>query len=317
MERRVLSAAGSAAGGGAAFDLRSYLGAEVLRVEVALDGLVEALPATAPSAIREPIRYALGTRGKRLRPALCVAAYRAIGDGGAPDPVYRLACALEIVHTYSLVHDDLPCMDDDDLRRGRPTVHREHGVAAAVLAGAALLPLAARTAADAAADLGLDAATRGRIVAELCRAAGGQGMVGGQLLDLEAEGLACDGPALEAIHRAKTGALLAAALRIGGIAAGADQERLAALTVYGESVGLAFQIADDILDVTADSDALGKTAGKDQDACKATYPALYGLDGARALARERADRAVAALRGGGIRSAPLEALAAFVVERRR
>jgi geranylgeranyl diphosphate synthase, type II len=298
-------------------DLADYLAAEMPRVERALEELVGALPAEVPSRMAEPVRYALGTRGKRLRPVLCVAAYRAIAGAEPVEAVYRLACVLEVVHTYSLVHDDLPCMDDDDLRRGRPTVHRVFGVAPALLAGAALLPLAMQALDRESAALGLGAAARGQLVGELCRAVGAEGMVGGQVRDLDAEARAVPAAELEAIHRAKTGALLAAALRIGALVADADRARLAALTEYGEALGLAFQIADDVLDVTADSDALGKTAGKDQTVGKATYPALFGLDGARALAWQRASEAVEALRRGGIRSAPLEALARYVVERRK
>jgi geranylgeranyl diphosphate synthase, type II len=312
-----MSAAGPRVDAGAGHDLAGYLAEESARVERVLDAVVSGLPESAPAAIREPIRYALGTRGKRLRPVLCATAWRAVRGDVPPEGLYRVAAAIEIVHTYSLVHDDLPCMDDDDLRRGRPTVHRVHGAGAAVLAGAALIPLAAATADAGARMLGLAPAGRAKVVAELCRAAGAEGMVGGQLLDLEGEGRALDAAALERIHRWKTGALLAASLRIGGIAAGADDHRLEALTAYGSSIGLAFQIADDILDVTADADSLGKTAGKDERARKATYPSLFGLDGARALARERSHGAIAALRDGGIRSEPLEALARHVVERRR
>jgi geranylgeranyl pyrophosphate synthase len=298
-------------------DLDAYLAAEVGRVDTALEEVVGSLPAAAPHRVAEPLRYALGTRGKRIRPVLCVAAYRAVVGREPEAAVYRLACALEVVHTYSLVHDDLPCMDDDALRRGRPTVHVVYGAGPALVAGAALLPLAVRLLDAGAKELGLDAATRGRLVVELCRAAGAEGMVGGQFLDLEGEEAIVDGAALEAIHRAKTGALLAASLRIGGIAAGADLPRLAALTAYGEAIGLAFQIADDILDVISDSDALGKTAGKDEAVGKATYPSLFGLDGARALARQRASEAIEALTPGGIVSPPLEALARYVVERRK
>jgi geranylgeranyl diphosphate synthase, type II len=298
-------------------EFTAHLAAEVECVEVALEAVVRGVAAEVPGALYEPVQYALGTRGKRIRPILCIEAYRAVSGGEPPTPLYRLACALEVVHTYSLVHDDLPCMDDDDLRRGRPTVHRVYGAPLATLAGAALLPLAVRLLDAEAGVLGLNVAERGRLVAELCRAAGAQGMVGGQLLDLEGETCAVGGDALEAIHRAKTGALLATALRVGALAARADERRLRALTEYGAELGLAFQIADDLLDVTGDSAALGKTAGKDSSAGKATYPALFGVDGARALAYQRAEQAVAALRGAGIAAALLEGLARYVVERRR
>jgi geranylgeranyl pyrophosphate synthase len=298
-------------------DVETFLGAERARVNAALEALAPTLAAGAPGALAEPVRYALATPGKRVRPALCAAAWRALKGGDAPEAVYRLAASLELVHTYSLVHDDLPCMDDDDLRRGRPTVHRAFDPPRALLAGAALIPAAAAVLDSAAVELGLDAERRRALVLELCRAGGAEGMVGGQLLDLEGEGKALDGAALERIHRWKTGALLAASLRVGALAAGADERELAALTVYGEDLGLAFQIVDDVLDVTGDAAQLGKTAGKDEHARKATYPALFGIDGARALAAARIAEATAALHTAGIASPELEALARYVLERRR
>ena len=301
----------------AAASVDAALLGERARIDAAVAAAAEAVAAGAPDALREPMRYALATPGKRIRPVLSVAAWRALRGEAAPDAVYRLAAAVEIVHTYSLVHDDLPCMDDDDLRRGRPTVHRVYGTARAMLAGAALIPAAVQVLDRAAASLRLDAATRRALVSTLCRAGGAEGMVGGQLLDLEGEGKTLDRAALERIHRSKTGALLAAALRVGALAAGADERALAALSVYGEELGLAFQIVDDVLDVTGDSALLGKTAGKDVSAAKNTYPALYGLDGARALAAECLARALAALRDGGIDAAELEPLARYVVERNR
>jgi len=286
-------------------------------VEGAIVHVVEHLIAAPRPHLAAALAYALGTRGKRVRPILCVTAFRGVSQTEPRDAVYRLASSLELVHTYSLVHDDLPCMDDDDLRRGRATVHRAFDAATATLVGAALLPLAVQLLDRSASEMGLDGETTGRLIVELCRAAGAEGMVGGQFLDLEGESRVVDGAALEAIHRAKTGALLAASLRIGGLAGGADARQLGALTEYGEALGLAFQIADDVLDVTADTAELGKTAGKDEHAGKATYPALFGLEGARALARDKADQAVSALDRGGIHSAPLAALARYVVERKK
>ena len=300
------------------FDLGTFLERERERINAVLNGLAPPLAEGAPAALRDPVLYALATPGKRLRPILCVSAWRVVHPGEAPDAVYRLACALEIVHTYSLVHDDLPCMDDDALRRGRPTVHVTFTPAAALLAGAALIPAAVHVLDDAARELELDAPARGRLAAELCRAGGALGMVGGQLLDLQGEAAGdVDADGLERIHRHKTGALLAASLRIGALAAGADDARLEALTEYGRELGLAFQIVDDVLDVTASDDALGKTPGKDAEAGKATYPSLFGLERAREMARERVSRALDALRGAGIRSPELEALAAYVLERDR
>jgi geranylgeranyl diphosphate synthase type II len=307
------------AGPSAEFDVEVFLHAERARVNAALEALAPALAEHAPVPLREAIRYALATPGKRLRPVLCAAAYRVQRPGPAPDAVYRLAAAVEIVHTYSLVHDDLPCMDDDDLRRGRATVHVAFTPGAALLAGAALIPAAVRVLDGAARELGLDAPARGRLVAELCRAGGALGMVGGQWLDLRAEdaGARVDAQGLERIHRLKTGALLAASLRIGALAAGADEARTEALTAYGRELGLAFQIVDDVLDVTRTDEELGKTAGKDVDAGKATYPALFGLARAREMAESRTDRAVEALRTAGIRSPELEAFAVYQLERSR
>ena len=303
------------------FDLGGFLCAEAAAVDEALAWVAEHCAATFPAALAAPVGYTLGTRGKRLRPILCVAAYRvASGRREAAEPaLYRFACATELVHTYSLVHDDLPCMDDDDLRRGRPTVHRVHGAAAALLAGAALLPLAVELVVTQARALGVAQGEAARLVGGLCEAVGARGMVGGQHLDLEAEASdasgSTDAARLEAIHRAKTGALLTASLWLGAAAGGADAPLLEALTRYGAALGLAFQIADDVLDVTAETTALGKTAARDLALGKVTYPSLFGVDGARALARARADEAVAALGAAGIASPALHALAHYVVER--
>jgi geranylgeranyl diphosphate synthase, type II len=294
--------------------LNGLLDRERERVDLVLATIARTAGEMLAPPLGEAASYALSTSGKRLRPILCLAAYRTVGGGDTTD-IYRLASALEIVHTYSLVHDDLPCMDDDDLRRGRPTVHRVFGSAVAALAGAALLPLAIRVIGEGARGLGLDQGARAVLVSELCRAAGAAGMVGGQLRDLEGERTVVDGEGLESIHRAKTGALLAASLRIGCIAGGGTPRALAALTEYGEAIGLAFQITDDVLDVVGDPQSLGKIAGRDEDLSKASYPALFGLDGARALARSRADDAKSAL--VGLRSPELLALADYVVERER
>lgn len=303
----------------ASWDLDAYLAAERARVERTLAAAAAEVAGAAPEPLGAALRYALATPGKRLRPILCAAAYRVAAGRAPAEAVYRLGVAVELVHTYSLVHDDLPCMDDDALRRGRPTVHVAFSPRAALLAGAAMIPASLALLDRAAVELGVDDGTRGALAAELCRAAGAEGMVGGQWLDLEAErtGAATGAAALEAIHRRKTGALLAASLRVGALAGGAQGATLEALTEYGAELGLAFQIVDDLLDVTRTDQELGKTAGKDAGAGKATYPALHGVAGARALAAERVRRAVAALRGGGIDAPPLEALAAYVLERRR
>jgi geranylgeranyl diphosphate synthase, type II len=299
---------------GPQLSLDAFLERERDRVEAALLAAADELVEGVPSSLDTAIRYALVGPGKRLRPVLCAAAWRACA-GEPSEAVYRLGAAVEVVHTYSLVHDDLPCMDDDALRRGRPTVHRAFGVQMATLVGAALIPAAARLAQRAAAELGLDAGVQGRLVVELSRAAGSAGMVAGQLMDLAAEERPVDAIGLEAIHRRKTGALLGVSLRLGAIAAGAGEPQLAALSVYGRELGLAFQIVDDVLDVTSTADALGKTAGKDAAAGKSTYPGLYGVEGARALAAGRAGRAVTALRRAGVHAPELEALARFVLTR--
>ncbi|MFW5951040.1 MAG: polyprenyl synthetase family protein [Gemmatimonadota bacterium] len=304
-------------------DLEAWLSAERSRVEEALLRVVGAASGSIGGRAAEPgralaaaARYAIAAGGKRLRPILCVAGYRAIG-GAPPEPVYRLAASLELIHTYSLIHDDLPSMDDDDVRRGRPSTHIAHGVATATLAGAALIPLAVRVAREAAGDLPLAPGVPMELVVTLCRAAGGGGMVGGQLLDLEAEGRAVSLAELERIHRLKTGALLTAAPLMGGMAAGARGVARDALRVYGSALGLAFQVADDILDVTGSSAVLGKRAGRDTELEKATFPALEGLDAARRRAAAEAETAVAALDAAAVASKELRALARYAVERDR
>ena len=266
-----------------------------------------------PGPVGDAIRYSLEGGGKRLRAVLFLAAYRAAGGTGDAS---ELAAAIEVVHAYSLVHDDLPCMDDDAMRRGRPTVHRVYGVGVATAAGLAMVPLAARAAARGARAMGLAPAVVTRIVEELMRASGAGGMVGGQLLDLEGEGRTHTLAELERIHRAKTGALIAAAVTLGGLAAGTTPERMGALERFGIRVGLAFQIADDVLDVTATTDELGKTAGKDVAFGKTTYPALLGIDGAVAKADALVAEGCAALDRAGLLSPDLERLARFIIARR-
>jgi geranylgeranyl pyrophosphate synthase len=263
--------------------------------------------------VADAIRYSLLGEGKRLRAMLVVAAYEAVGGTG---DCRVLAAAVEVVHAYSLVHDDLPCMDDDDVRRGRPTVHRAFGVPVAVAAGLAMVPLAARCAYRGGRAVGLPPASAASIVRELMRAAGAGGMIGGQLLDLEAEGVALPLEELERVHRLKTGALITTAARIGGIGGGGGEQVLAALDRYGAAIGLAFQIMDDVLDVTATTDQLGKTAGRDAALRKSTYPALLGTDGARRRAAALVDDALAALRDAHVLTRPLESIAQYVVARR-
>ena len=256
--------------------------------------------------------YSLAAPGKRLRPALVLAAYRELGGSG---DAAEVATAVEIVHTYSLVHDDLPCMDDDELRRGRPTTHRAFDVATAMEAGFRLVPLSARVLVAGAATLGLADGRAAAIAAELYGAAGAAGMIGGQVLDLEAEGRELDLDALARVHAAKTGALIAASAVIGGIAAGADDEQVAALRGYGRDIGLAFQIVDDVLDATGTSSELGKTAGKDAALHKATFAALLGVEQARRVAHERTRRAIDLLGACRVDCSLLPGLARFIVER--
>ena len=267
---------------------------------------------TPPEVIHRAMRYSLFAGGKRIRPILCMAAARTVSDSVAG--IETAACALELVHTYSLIHDDLPALDNDDLRRGKPTCHKVFGEAMAILAGDALLTLAFRvlTAMDA-----VDGGRKSRMALELATAAGTpHGMVGGQVADLEGEGKNPDPVLLETIHSAKTGALLRASLRIGGIYAGADEEQLAALSCYGQHAGLAFQIVDDLLDVEQPSEALGKTAGKDAAQHKITFPAVYGLEESRRMAERERERAHHALECFGDRGERLRELADLIVHRR-
>jgi geranylgeranyl pyrophosphate synthase len=235
--------------------------------------------------------------------------------GGASSEVAGVAAAVETVHTYSLVHDDLPCMDNDDLRRGRPTTHRRFDVPTATRAGYLLVPVAARVLAAAAEGLRLPPAALGRMAIELFRAGGIEGMVGGQWLDLEAEGRRLALEDLIAVHRGKTGALIRAACTLGAIAAEAGPAQVAALTDYGEEIGLAFQIADDLLDATGTSEELGKTAGRDVQLAKSTYVSVLGVEAARAEAERLARRAVAHLDAAGVPSGALGALAGYIVTR--
>ena len=282
-------------------------------VEAALASLCDRYLDVLPPRVAEAVRYSIMGEGKRLRPLLVLAAYGACGGAG---DARSLAASVEIVHAYSLVHDDLPCMDDDIVRRGRPTTHRVFGTRVATVAGVAMVPLAARAAADATLALGLPDAARRAILRELMRASGAGGMVGGQLLDLEGEGRSLSLSELERIHKAKTGALIAASVRIGWLAAGAEDRRARALDRFGETVGLAFQIADDVLDATSTTATLGKTAGRDAVLGKSTYPALLGVDGARERAARLVAEGRAALADAGLLTPALERLSAFVVDRK-
>jgi geranylgeranyl diphosphate synthase, type II len=283
-------------------------------VEAALD---RALPAESvwPETIHRAMRYSLFAGGKRIRPLLALAAGEAVG--GRRDDVMPLACAVEMIHTYSLVHDDLPAMDDDDLRRGKPTSHKVFGEGIAILAGDALLTHAFALMAAVPSDG--DAALLGRRLAAtaiLAEAAGSTGMIGGQVMDLESEGRRLDTRALETMHRAKTGALLAASVRGGAVLGGGGGEDLARLERYAAAIGLAFQVVDDVLDETGAAHELGKTAGKDARAGKATYVSVHGLEASRTMARRLLDEAQSAISPLGPRARLLDALARGIVERR-
>jgi geranylgeranyl pyrophosphate synthase len=261
----------------------------VHEVESAIDRLLPA-PGTASPRLHEAMRYAVQAGGKRLRPVLVVAASRLAGGGADPLPA---AVAVECVHTYSLVHDDLPCMDNDDLRRGRPTVHRAFDEATALLAGDALLTLSFEILSE---SYRAAPALAARLTAELASAAGSRRLVGGQMEDLLAERSGpVDPAALRFIHLSKTAAMIEASLVMGGVCAGAPEAEVSALRDAGRDLGLAFQVVDDILDATSDTETLGKTAGKDARAGKATYVSLHGLEGARAIAGGLSRSAVGAL----------------------
>ncbi|MCZ2155941.1 MAG: polyprenyl synthetase family protein [Bryobacterales bacterium] len=279
-------------------------------VDRTLDQLVPS-EETAPVVIHRAMRYSLMAGGKRIRPLLCMEAARTV-SGVVAGAVYP-ACALEMVHTYSLIHDDLPALDNDDLRRGRPTCHKVFGDAMAILAGDALLTLSFQVLAqtpEATAEI------RSRLVEELALAGGTVGgMIGGQVFDLEGEHQEPTAELLESIHRAKTGALLRGSVRMGAIFAGADADQLDALSRFGEHVGLAFQIVDDILDVEQSSEQLGKTAGKDAAQAKITFPAVYGLDASKRMAAEEKVKARDALAMFGDRAENLHRLATLIVER--
>jgi geranylgeranyl diphosphate synthase type II len=290
------------------FDLDSWLGTQKTRVEALLAHRMKTLAGRTPQKLGDAMAYALLDGGKRLRPILCLtfadASARATASADADDA----ACAVEMIHTYSLVHDDLPAMDDDDLRRGRPTTHKVFGEAMAILAGDALLT-------DAFTLLGGDSAVRGRLCAELGIAAGSAGMVGGQVLDI-AEDRPAEESYLLKLHRAKTGALIKCACRMGAIAGGGGPDALAAAETYGDAIGLAFQIADDILDVTSSAAVMGKPTGADAAAGRHTFPAVVGMDRSRALAQEQVQRAQAAVAKLEPTPGPLAALARYTVERK-
>jgi geranylgeranyl diphosphate synthase type II len=303
----------------------AYLDERRRQIEAALASALPA-PPRCPAVVSEAMRYSLMAGGKRLRPILALASAEAVAaatggsDAAARDVAMPAACAIEMIHTYSLVHDDLPAMDDDSLRRGRPTLHVVHGEGQAILAGDALLTEAFGLLAREPQGWHPQLMTRKlRVLALVAEAAGAVGMVGGQANDLAAaaaEAAPLDAQELQAMHARKTGALIRASVASGAVMAGADDRMLAALDRYGTAIGLAFQIVDDILDVEGAADTLGKTAGKDAAAGKPTYPSLFGLERSRALAAEELTRARAALESVGLADSRLADIAAWIVERK-
>ncbi len=292
------------------FALDAYLSERRKRIEKAL---LRCVRSSGNGQLGKAVHYSVIGGGKRLRPILVLAACEAVG--GDPALAIPSACAIEMIHCYSLVHDDLPAMDDDDLRRGRPTVHKAFNEAAAILAGDALLTEALTLLADPVSNPGLRARTRASLVRALGQAAGWQGMVLGQALDLEAEGKQIGLAQLKRLHAAKTGALLTASLVMGALVGEAEPKEIRALERYGRAIGLAFQIVDDVLDITSDTKTLGKPVGSDQEKDKSTFPRLLGIERSMAEAQKLIKQAKRALSSFGPAAEPLRALADYVVER--
>jgi geranylgeranyl diphosphate synthase type II len=297
------------------FDLKLYLAEQREVIDCALAAWL-AHPEPEPRIVAA-MRHSLMAGGKRLRPVLCLATARAVGQPVSPATLTAAACAIEMVHTYSLIHDDLPAMDDDVTRRGRPTCHVAFDEATAILAGDALLTLAFEVLSAPEAVAGTNAKQWCQVVHELARAAGYRGMVEGQMRDIIAEHTVLTREALEALHRLKTGALIRAAVRMGALLAGASETDLAALDAYARHLGLAFQVADDILNVKGDPVLMGKAAGTDVTRGKNTYPSLLGLAASEALAVRLKDQALQALASFGTTAEPLRAIAIYAVNRNR
>jgi len=294
-------------------NLENYLSQRRALVEEALERLIPG-EENAPSLLFRAMRYSLFAGGKRLRPILCLAGAEAAG--GDPASVLPAACALECIHTYSLIHDDLPAMDDDDLRRGKPTCHKVFGEATAILAGDALLTQAFTLLADPRHMPSLPPLTRVKVIAEIGKAAGPFGMVGGQVMDMAPPEGRGEVSFLDAMHRRKTGAMIRVSVVAGAMLCGGDPMTIKALSSYGERIGLAFQIADDILDVTGDPGELGKGTGGDRRLGKVTYPAVMGLEASRRRMADLVDGALTDLEGLDERAHPLRGIAKFIMERK-
>jgi geranylgeranyl diphosphate synthase type II len=294
-------------------DIKQYLEHKRQDVDRFLESVMPSESAP-PANLHKAMRYSLFAGGKRVRPILTIAAYESLG--GASPSILPLASSLELIHTYSLIHDDLPAMDNDDYRRGKLTNHKVFGEAMAILAGDALLTMAFDIISRPDLVDGLDPRSQVRIIQELAAGAGNVGMVGGQVADIEAEGKDIDLATLEGMHRWKTGKLIRASVRIGGIAGGASPDQLDRLTAYAEDIGLAFQIADDVLNVTGTREELGKDANTDASRGKKTYPAFFGVDGSRKLAEERVTSAIRHLQDFDGKADPLRELARYITTRR-
>ena len=296
------------------FDLKAYLKVKQQAVNTALRKLWDDIE-PYPSLLVQAMRYSLEAGGKRMRPILCIAATEAVGASEAD--VMPAACALELIHTYSLIHDDLPAMDNDDLRRGKPTCHKAFNEATAILAGDALQTAAFEVLADARLHQGGDPLKWLEVVHLIARAAGYSGMVQGQMIDISSEGKGITLEKLEMLHRLKTGALIEASVQAGAILGGGNFHEVAALGAYGRHIGLAFQVADDILNVEGTPEILGKPVGSDSDHQKAAFPSLMGLQKAKLHARELIDTALGELSIFGKKGKPLAALGRYIVERKR
>jgi len=293
-------------------EIKGFLSKKKDIIDKALERLVP--PAkTFPSPVHEAMRYSLFAGGKRVRPILAIAAAEAVGVKTAD--LLPIAGSLELIHTYSLIHDDLPAMDDDDFRRGRPTCHKAYGEAVAILAGDGLLTMAFEILSDPRRLKSIPPNRMLAIIREISTASGVFGMVGGQVVDIRSEGKEIDLPTLEYIHTHKTGALIRASVRVGAIYAKAGTRQIAALTRYGEMVGLAFQIADDILDITGTQEELGKDIGSDLEKGKKTFPSFFGLEESRRRAREVVDQAITALKDFDRKADPLRELAKYIINR--
>ena len=297
------------------FDLKSYLAKRRQLVDQALQCFLEDTRFPEETRLVAAMKYSINAGGKRLRPIICLASAHAAG--GEEEDALPVACALEMIHTYSLIHDDLPAMDDDDFRRGKPTCHKAFGEATAILAGDALLTRAFQILAEHALRQEHPQAVWIQAMAMIAKAAGHEGMIEGQMRDMAAEGQALSAGQLEELHGLKTGALITAAIKTGAVIGGADEIALFRLEAYGRRIGLAFQVADDILNETGDPQVMGKAVGTDQMRHKSTYPALMGLDGARRMAAELVTEALRSIEIFDSKADPLRAIARYVIARQR